>query len=316
MTVIKFGLVGAGPWANMVYGPTLSAGPETRLAAIWARRPDAAAELAGKYGGKVCGDFDELLSSCDAVAFSVPPMVQAVLALKAVEAGKSVILEKPIADTLDNAERLAEAIERKGVTSVVTLTYRFAQGVRDFVAEAKTKKFRGGRALFLTNAYLGGPFATDWRLSGGSIIDIGPHAIDIMEKLFGSVKNVSAVHGLGQWTAVTLEHADGAVSQISLCSHTDTDPLRFEVDLYGEEGTANLDVIGAMGPIFGEALMSGRQPLGAAEAFTTLRTEFAEAMRTGRRHPLDASHGLHVQRLVDLAQRSLSARRSSRSRVV
>ncbi|MDQ1396460.1 MAG: hypothetical protein QOG64_1719, partial [Acidimicrobiaceae bacterium] len=40
---LAVGLVGAGPWATMVHAPVLSAGPETLLAGVWARRPEAAA---------------------------------------------------------------------------------------------------------------------------------------------------------------------------------------------------------------------------------------------------------------------------------
>lgn len=310
MKKIRFGLIGAGPWAHLVHGPMLSSGPETELSAVWARRSDAAAEMSKKFGGKVCGDVDELIASVDAVAFSVPPAVQAALALKAVQAGKSVILEKPIADTLDNAKRLVDAIEQAGVASLVTLSYRYAPGVRDFVEKAKAQNFRGGRAVFLTNAYLGGPFATEWRLASGSVMDIGPHAMDLMEQVLGPIEGIEATHGAGEWTALTLQHKGGSISQVSLCSHTATDPLRFEVDIYHEKTTMSLDVIKAMGPIFGDALLGGQRPIGSSEAFTTMRAEFADAMRNGTRHTLDARHGLHVQGLVDRAVRSLKSRRA------
>lgn len=305
MSKIRFGLVGAGPWAHLVHGPMLAAGPETELTAVWARRPEAAQEMAEKFGGRVCTDIDELIASVDAVAFSVPPAVQAELALKAVRAGKGVILEKPIADTLENANRLVDAIDKAKVPSLVTLSYRYAPGVRSFIERAKAAKFRGGRAMFLTNAYLGGPFATAWRLAGGSIVDIGPHAMDMMEQLLGTVKSVHATHGSEEWTALTLTHESGATSQISLCSHAAADPLRFEIDLYNSETTETLDVIKAMGPIFGDALLGGKVAIGSSEAFINMRSEFAEIVNSGRPHPLDAQHGLHVQRLVDRAVRSI-----------
>src|SRR5690606_24187086 len=43
---LTVGLVGAGPWASMFHAPAIAGGPETRLAAVWARRPEAAGELA------------------------------------------------------------------------------------------------------------------------------------------------------------------------------------------------------------------------------------------------------------------------------
>lgn len=73
-------LVGAGPWAEAVYAPMLAAGPETRLACVWSRRPQAARALAAAHGSEGVESFDALLERCDAVAFAVPPDVQAELA--------------------------------------------------------------------------------------------------------------------------------------------------------------------------------------------------------------------------------------------
>ena len=76
-TTVRTGLVGAGPWATVMHAPLLAGGPGTSLEAVWARREDAATELAQQYGASVAGSFDELLERCDAIAFAVPPDVQA-----------------------------------------------------------------------------------------------------------------------------------------------------------------------------------------------------------------------------------------------
>src|SRR6186997_828853 len=47
---VAVGLIGAGPWATLVHAPVLAASPRTRLAGVWARRPEAAAELAERHG--------------------------------------------------------------------------------------------------------------------------------------------------------------------------------------------------------------------------------------------------------------------------
>src|SRR5688572_4723831 len=70
---LKMGLVGAGPWATVVHAPMIAGGPGTSLEVVWARREDAADELASPYGAAVAGSFEELLERCDAVAFAVPP---------------------------------------------------------------------------------------------------------------------------------------------------------------------------------------------------------------------------------------------------
>ena len=124
MTPWRVGVVGAGPWASMVHAPVLAAGPETTLARLWARRPEAAAELAGRHGAPAFDRYEDLLDACDAVAFAVPPGVQAAMAVQAAAAGKALLLEKPIADDLAGAERLADAVGTAGVPSLVVLSYR------------------------------------------------------------------------------------------------------------------------------------------------------------------------------------------------
>jgi predicted dehydrogenase len=200
-----------------------------------------------------------------------------------------------------------DVINEFGVTSTVTLTYRFASQVRTFIAEAQSHAFRGGRSLFLTNAYLGGPFATRWRLEQGSILDTGPHAIDFMQAAVGPVAAVTAVHGRGEWTAVTLEHFNGAVTQVSLCSHVNADPLRIEIDLFNEDERRELDVTSAMGKAFGDAILGGGRPLADAGAFATLRAEFAGAVRNRTPHELDAAYGLRVQRVIAAAVQSIAS---------
>ena len=86
---IAVGLVGAGPWAERAYAPMLAAGPETRLAGVWARRAEAATALASAHGCEAAASFEALLERCDAIAFAVPPDVQVELGVRAARAGKA-----------------------------------------------------------------------------------------------------------------------------------------------------------------------------------------------------------------------------------
>lgn len=302
---VRMGLVGGGPWAEQVHAPMLAAGPETELVGVWTRRPEAAEALAARWGVPAYSSYAALLEASEGIAFAVPPAVQAELAAQAARAGRAVLLEKPVAESLDDASELVEVISASGVTSVVTLTYRYARRVREFVAEARKHSFRGGRALFLTSAYLGGPFATPWRLAQGSILDTGPHAIDLLQAVVGPIVAVTGVHGKRDWTAVTLEHENGAVTQVSLCSHVAADPLRVEINIYNEEVIRELDVIAGMGDVYGEAMLGGNRPLADAEAFGSLRAEFARSVRTGVPHEFDANYGLQLQKVVAAAVESI-----------
>src|SRR4249919_1627550 len=214
---LRVGLVGAGPWAGMFHAPMLAAGPQTSLAAVWARRPEAAAALASSYDVQHTTSFDDLLDACDAVAFAVPPPVQAVLAPRAAQAGKHLLLEKPLGFTLEEAEGIAAAADAAGVQSLLVLRNRFTAEGRAFVANARQGGAIGAMARFVSGAALAGnPFATPWRVELGAMFDLAPHAIDLLDAALGPVTRVTGVGDPVRWLGLTLEHEGGAVSQVAL----------------------------------------------------------------------------------------------------
>ena len=91
----------------------------------------------------------------DAVAFAVPPHMQAPLAIRAAEAGKHLLLEKPIALSADDADKLAAAVEEAGVASVVFFTWRFNTEIRAWLTDEQARGgwsgegWSGGAAIWL-----------------------------------------------------------------------------------------------------------------------------------------------------------------------
>lgn len=291
MGPIDVGLVGAGPWARLVHGPMLAAGPETRLAGVWARRAGAGAELAETLGVRAFARYEDLLDASESVAFAVPPAVQADMAVIAVGAGKAVLLEKPIADDLAGARRLADAVSEAGVVSQVVLSWRYASSVRHFLQQAATFEAVGGRAAFISGGLLGGMFATPWRLDRGALLDLGPHVIDLLDAALGPVVAVRA-HGASRgWVGLLLEHADGRVSEASMSGMVAVEPHVAGAAVFGAAGAVEVDCALAVGP----------------EAFAVLRGEFAEAVTTGVPHPLDVHRGLHLQQVIAWAEDDLAA---------
>jgi predicted dehydrogenase len=291
VTPLEVGLVGAGPWAALVHAPVLAAGPETRLAAVWARRPEAAEELARRYDAVACASFDALVDRCEAVAFSVPPDVQAELAPRAAQAGRPLLLEKPIAGSLGAARRLVDAVDAAGVGSLVVLTGRFAPAVREFLAAASALEATGGRSWFLSGAFLSGPFSrSPWRHERGALLDVGPHALDLITAALGPARVADARVSPGGFVALTLAHDSGAVSQVSLCSTLGLADTRSGAEVFGAHGILDVDVQGAIGP----------------ETFANLRRDFAAVARDGASHACDANRGLQIQALLDAADQRLA----------
>src|ERR1700754_2923772 len=153
---LRVGLVGAGHWAGQMHGPVLAAGPETTLTGVWARRPEAAAQLAARLGTTAAPSFDALLDRCEAVAFAVPPDIQADLAARAAQAGRALLLEKPLALTLADAERVAAAVRSNGVVSQLVLTKRYHPSTRAFLAAPARFPAIGARASYLHGGFLDG----------------------------------------------------------------------------------------------------------------------------------------------------------------
>ena len=135
---VAVGLVGAGYWARTMHGRMLAAGPETRLAAVWARNPDAAQSLARELKTVAVGSYAELLDTCEAVDFAVPPDVQASLAPKRRGGGRRSFWRNPSAWTHGQAERVADAVLSADVPNILVLTKRFLPSTREFLLRADT----------------------------------------------------------------------------------------------------------------------------------------------------------------------------------
>ncbi|MFE7170325.1 Gfo/Idh/MocA family protein [Streptomyces sp. NPDC057616] len=285
---IDVGLVGAGPWARAMHARMLAAGPETRLTAVWARRPEAARELAAHHGAIAAASFDELLGECQAVAFAVPPSVQAQLAPLAAKRGKALLLEKPLGPDLPSARSVADAVLSSGVISQLVLTKRYHPTTDAFLKAARTHEVTGARSCYLHGGFLGGDFATGWRLEHGALLDLGPHLIDLLDSAVGPIKSIRSTGDSRRWIELSCEHENGAVSQASLSGSVVVPRAVTRVELFGPEA----------------ALAYDTAEIDHEECWPILRRAFATAVRTSRPTELDAARGLYLQRLIDQAVRS------------
>ncbi len=285
---IRVGLVGAGPWAHLRHAPMLSAGPDLCLSGVWARRAEAATELAAKHEVRSFTSFEELLNSSDAVAFSVPPDVQTELGIKAAAAGKALLLEKPLGLDLASAEALHRAIVAAGVPSQMMFTWRYSASGRRLLEEASRPDVVGARGSFILGSLLGGPFATPWRMQQGGYMDLAPHLIDFLDAALGPIIDIQAHGDPRGWTALLLTHEGGRYSDVSICANVDVTPMVAGVDVFTTRGAISFDANDSNLP----------------ENFATIAADFAETIRVGD-GPLNSERGLYVQGLLDQGLRLL-----------
>jgi predicted dehydrogenase len=211
---MRFGLVGTGYWARVTHAAAIASTAGAELTGVWGRRPEAARSLADEHGARAYDDFEAMLDAVDAVAFSVPPYVQAPLATRAAHAGKHLLLEKPIALTPGESDALADAVAAAGVASVVFFTSRFQPEVREWLADVnRTSDWDGATAHWLANAFVeGSPFGTPWRRDKGGLWDLGPHVVSTLVAALGPVDRVTAEAGPRDTTNLLLRHSSGATS--------------------------------------------------------------------------------------------------------
>jgi predicted dehydrogenase len=300
---MRFGLVGTGYWASFTHAPALATTPEATLTAVWGRNADATSALAARHGAVPYDDFDDFLADVDAVAFAVPPHVQAPLAVRAAEKGKHLLLEKPIALSAEDADAVVTAVEKAGVASVVFFTWRFNPEIRAWLADEQARGgwsgegWSGGTAVWLgASLEPDSPFNTPWRQQKGALWDLGPHLVGMLSACLGPVTSVTAVAGQGDLTHLVLGHAGGASSTTTMALDAPEAASGYNLFVWGAAGRS---VMPATPPDPEESLR-----VAAVELIAS-----ANSSRVG--HPCDVGFGRDIVRVLAEADTQLTAARSA-----
>ena len=287
---MRFGLVGTGFWARETHATALAAHPDAELVGVWGRSLARANELADAFGARPYEDVDEMFADVDvdAVAFAVPPDVQAELAVRAATAGCHLLMDKPVAFTTEAADRVVEAVDRAGVRSVVFFTSRFVANQVDWLTEVQLRSdwYSGHVRIYASIFEPGNPFGgSEWRRTRGALWDIGPHALSTLLPALGPVVHVVADRGLGDAVTVVLHHESGADSTMTL-SLTAPPGSRGNIrELLGQDRQTTMP----------EASATSVEAMGAC--ISALLTE-----QSGRwHHPCDGSFGRDVVRILEAA---------------
>lgn len=179
-----------------------------RLRVLGGRNSDAARAVAEKFGWEqVETDWRELISRDDVAVVDVctPGDTHAEIAIAALEAGKHVLCEKPLANSVAEAEAMvdaADAARARGVRSMVGFTYRRVPAIklaRGLVAEGRIGAVRHVRAQYLQDWLIDPNAPLSWRLDkeragSGALGDIGAHIIDLTQFITGErIVGVSAI---------------------------------------------------------------------------------------------------------------------------
>ena len=330
---VRFGLIGCGDIGS-VNAAALAAEPSARLVACFDTVTTLAADVAGQHEAQVVESIDALVErpDVDVVLICVPHFLHPRLALRAIEAGKNVIVEKPLSADLDGALQIVEAAERAGVLVSTCFPHRHDESVeraRDLVREQALGEVRGAFVSYFadkSDTYWHGGYSgrsySDWRLSreqagGGTLIMNLCHYVDLVRHVAGlEAELVSAVTGsiepgtgdVEDTVSVSVQYEHGAVGSFFGTAAARGMRNMSEVRLWGPEGTLMLEPapqIFSLHSILPEST-SRWSPLrrGTVDIRERFVQRFVESLRCGTNSVATVRDGLAVQAVIEAAYRS------------
>ncbi len=258
MSKLRAAIVGAGLIAGKKHIPAfLRHKNKVELTALCDLNQDGARKLAAQFGvPRVYSDIGEMIEKerPDLVDICTPPQTHVRLAVEAMDRGCHVLIEKPMALTVAECDKIVEAQERNGVKVCVghsDLFYYPFMEARELVRSGAIGKFRGMRIMLSTPTDYMTSREDHWahKLPGGVIGESGPHIVYMTLAFISPVRKVSvdAIKLLDfPWSRYDDYRinliGDEAISSVSL-SYT-TDQWAARLDILGEKGILTLDLEG------------------------------------------------------------------------
>ena len=196
--MLNIGVIGCGKIAQVRHIPEYAANENCTLTAFFSPNAKRAEDMAAKYGGKVYASAEELFADpeIDAVSICAANYAHAELSIKALEAGKHVLCEKPMAVTIEDCEAMLAAAEKAGKRLMIGQNQRLAKAhlcAKELLEQGEIGKVVSFRSSFGH----GGPetwsispgkdtwFFDKKRAAMGAMADLGIHKTDLLRFLLG-----------------------------------------------------------------------------------------------------------------------------------
>jgi UDP-N-acetyl-2-amino-2-deoxyglucuronate dehydrogenase len=251
---VKFGLIGCGRVAPR-HAQSLVQLPETQLVAVADIREDRARRFSQEYGAQAYPDYHEMLArpDIDAVTICVPSGLHAPVAIDVLQAGKHVLVEKPISLDMASADRMIATAREAGLSLGVVLQNRYnspVQQVRALIDRGRLGKLYLGSVCvrwYRPQSYYEDGWHGTLAMDGGALMNQSIHHLDALQWFMGPVASVYA------YTA-TLAHKmesedvgvavvrfrSGALATIEGSTLTWPQNLEGSVALFGERGSVKI----------------------------------------------------------------------------
>jgi UDP-N-acetyl-2-amino-2-deoxyglucuronate dehydrogenase len=255
---MRFAVVGCGLIGPVHAKSIAGLAPRAELALVVDRSPERAARFAEPYEAESSASVEDafMRDDVDAVAICTPSGSHADLTVAALQAGKHVVVEKPLDVNLDAARKVAEAEQRSDRTVTVISQHRFDQSsqvVHEAVRTARLGRLTSGSASIAwwrsQGYYDAGSWRGTWDLDGGgALMNQGMHTIDLLVWLLG--EPVEAFGWTGCLAHERIEVEDTAVAAVRFANgalgviHGTTAAypgLSARLQVHGERGSAVIE---------------------------------------------------------------------------
>ncbi|MBC7417353.1 MAG: Gfo/Idh/MocA family oxidoreductase, partial [Pedobacter sp.] len=264
MLEIKWGIIGCGAVTEKKSGPAFNKVSNSRLVAVMRRDAEKAADYAQRHHvPKWYTDAHVLIKDpeVNAVYIATPPLQHEEYALAAIEAGKSVYVEKPVSINALATQRIIDAAVANNVKLSVA-HYRRAQPMFLKIKQLLEERVVGDvrfvnlKMLKSTNPDLIAKSATNWRMdptiSGGGLFhDLAPHQLDLMLYYFGAPEKFSGISCTQQGGATAddlvvgnILFKNGIVFNGTWCFSVAADDEKDVCEIYGSKGVLRFPVFG------------------------------------------------------------------------
>ncbi len=328
--MLNAGIIGCGKIAQTRHIPEYLANPRCKIAGYYDFNTQRARELAERFGGCAYGSLDELLSNdgIDAVSVCTSNDTHADIAVKALEAGKHVLCEKPMATNLADCERMQAAAEKSGRQLMIGMNQRLAgahikakqlidAGEIGRVVTFKTFFGHCGPETWSIDPGVNSWFFDKKKAAMGALADLGVHKTDLIQFLTG--KRITEV--TARLTTIDKRYANGeliGVDDNAFCIYRledgATGTMCASWTNYGAEDNSTV-ICGTKGVmrIYDDpdhsitiTLKSGERVLYDIDRIQTNDSQtksgiidmFAEAVETGIEPPISAASVLPAMRAV------------------
>lgn len=255
MELVRLGIIGCGAISKK-HGEAISRIDGARLVAAADLVGENVRQFVNAYGGKSYRDYRDLLENpnVDAVIIATPSGLHAKMGQDALDAGKHVLVEKPLAMCADDADRLiekAQEVKRCLGTVHPNRYYATSEMIHKAIEDGRFGKLSHGVAAVRWNRtqkyYDEAPWRKTREMDGGVLLNQAWHALDLLLWFMGPVARVQGMtskrlHDIDteDIALVTLEFESGALGLVEATTNVYPRNLEQTVSVFGEKGTAVL----------------------------------------------------------------------------